>query len=281
MHLSSIFKEYEVDIDKTKILRHPLSKPDIADVYAKGMIEDYQATQSKTSFKECKYIATFIGSETGSEATFIGLYKVDSYFSGNQVKEKMPEGYPYPEHFDNTHTYYEMTKLDIMGDLENKLIIDWPSPIVWAQWAKNDKEVLSIASREEIPFPGYETVILKYSQLGEVISNPRYKKWNEALSNINAIYLICDSKNGKQYIGSTYGKQGLLGRWTEYYKTKHGGDVMLKEHLKSFPDAFIDFQFTILRVLQKPISLNEAIEIESIYKDKLLTRSSCYGLNKN
>ena len=106
-------------------------------------------------------------------------------------------------------------------------------------------------------------------------------KWNEALSNINAIYLICDSKNGKQYIGSTYGKQGLLGRWTEYYKTKDGGDVMIKKHLKSYPDAFLDFQFTILRVLQKSISINEATDIETLYKNKLLTRSSFYGLNMN
>ncbi len=281
MHLSSIFNEYGVDINKTKILRHPLSKSDISEVYAKGMIEAYQSTQSKTSFKECKYIASFIGSETGSEATFIGLYEVINYFSGDRVKKMMPEGYPYPEHFDNTHTYYEMKKLDIMSDLDNKLIISWPSPISWAQWARNDKEVLSIASREEISFPGYEAVILKYSQLGDVISNPRYRKWNEALSNINAIYLICDSKNGKQYIGSTYGKQGLLGRWTEYYKTKDGGDVKIKEHLKSYPDAFIDFQFTILRVLQKPITINEAVEIESLYKDKLLTRNAIYGLNDN
>ncbi|WP_028243404.1 GIY-YIG nuclease family protein [Pseudobutyrivibrio ruminis] len=281
MHLSSIFKEYGVDINKTKILRHPLSKTDVAEIYAKGMIEAYQSTQTKTSFKDCEYIASFVGSEMGSEATFIGVYRVVSFFSGAQVAKQMPAGYPYPNHFDDTHTYYELEKLDIMNDLENKLIVYWPNARSWAQWAKHDKEVLSIASREEISFPGYEAVILKYSQLGDVISNPRYRKWNEALSNINAIYLICDSMNGKQYIGSTYGKQGLLGRWSEYYKSKDGGDAKIKEHLKSYPDAFLNFQFTILRVLQKPITINEAVEIENLYKDKLLTRESVYGLNMN
>lgn len=33
MHLSSIFKEYGVDIEKTKLLRHPLNKEDVRDVY--------------------------------------------------------------------------------------------------------------------------------------------------------------------------------------------------------------------------------------------------------
>ncbi len=72
----------------------------------------------------------------------------------------MPEGYPYPEHFDNTHTYYEMTKLDIMGDLENKLIIDWPSPIVWAQWAKNDKEVYQLLAEKKFHFQDMKLLFL-------------------------------------------------------------------------------------------------------------------------
>ena len=52
----------------------------------------------------------------------------------------------------------------------------------------------------------------------------RYKKWIEALSNVNGIYLLCDTKRNKQYIGSTYNNMGIMGRWTEYYKTHHGGD---------------------------------------------------------
>ncbi len=39
MHLSSIFKEYGVDINKTKIVRHPLNKADVCDLYSRGMID--------------------------------------------------------------------------------------------------------------------------------------------------------------------------------------------------------------------------------------------------
>ena len=56
-------------------------------------------------------------------------------------------------------------------------------------------------------------------------------------------------------------------------------DVGLKELLKSRPDAYKNFQYTILRVLSKCITPEEAINIESLYKEKLGTR--VYGLNMN
>ena len=286
MHLSSIFKEYGVDTKNAKIVRHPLNKADIQDVYDRGMIEAYQASQSKNCFDNCQYIASFVGTMK-TEAKFIGFYKIDGFVDGDAVRQYMPEDYPYPEHFDKNHWYYKMKKLTVMEDLVDRLIIDWgKSTLSWFQWAENDKEVLSIASREEIPFPGYESFIKSYSELAEIISavdggNDRYRKWREALSNVNAIYLICDTKHNKQYIGSTYSDEGVLGRWTNYIKTKDGGDVGIKEHLKKYPDAYLDFQFTILKILPKPISIDEATQVESLYKNKLCTRNKDYGLNRN
>ncbi len=286
MHLSSIFKEYGVDIQNTKLVRHPLNKPDIRDVYDKGMIEAYQESQSKNCFDNCKYIASFVGT-TKTEAKFIGLYEIVSFVDGEAVKQYMPKDYPYPDHFDKDHRYYQMKKLTVMEDLIDRLIIDWgKATLSWFQWAENDKEVLSIASREEIPFPGYESFIKSYSELAEIIDaadsgNDRYRKWREALSNVNGIYLICDTKHNKQYIGSTYNDEGILGRWAQYIKTKDGGDVGIKEHLKKYPDAHLGFQFTILKILPKPISIDEATQVESLYKNKLCTRNEEYGLNRN
>ncbi len=282
MHLSSVFKEYGVDIKNTKLVRHPLNKTDIRDVYERGMIEAYQSSQSKNCFDNCKYIASFIGT-SGTEAKFIGLYEIIETIEGAAVRNHMPEGYPYPDHFDETHIYYAMKKMDVMSDMDNKLIIDWgKGALAWFQWAENDKEVLSIASRDEIPFPGYEALILTYSDLANIVDGDiRYQKWREALSNVNGIYLICDTKRNKQYIGSTYNDIGILGRWTEYVKTLDGGDVGIKSHLRKYPDAHFDFQFTILRVLPKPISINEATQIESLYKNKLCTRNEENGLNRN
>ena len=91
--------------------------------------------------------------------------------------------------------------------------------------------------------------------------------------------LVLDKKTGNQYIGSTYNQDGIFGRWKNYADTKDGGDVGLKELLKSRPDAYKNFQYTILRVLSKCITPEEAINIESLYKEKLGTR--VYGLNMN
>lgn len=282
MHLSSIFKEYGIDIEQTKLVRHPLNKEDVREVYNRGMIEAYQSAQHKNCFDNCKYIAAFMGTNK-TEALFIGIYEVIDSITGSRVKEMMPEGYPYPEHFDNEHMYYKMKKLNVMSDMDRKLVIEWGQATrSWYQWATNDKEVLSISNRDEIEFPGYEELILTYADLGHIVEGEnRYRKWIDALKNVNGIYLICDTTRNKQYIGSTYNDDGVLGRWTDYYKTHHGGDVDIKAHLKNYPDAFWDFQFTILRILPKNVTDKEAINIESTYKNKLCTRNSDYGLNRN
>ena len=76
----------------------------------------------------------------------------------------MPDGYPYPEHFDSEHMYYGMKKLDVMSDMDKKLVIDWSQTTrSWFQWENNDKEVLSISNRDEVEFPEYEEMILSYA----------------------------------------------------------------------------------------------------------------------
>ena len=282
MHLSSIFKEYGIDIEQTKLVRHPLNKEDVREVYNRGMIEAYQSTQSKRCFDNCEYIASFMGTNK-TEALFLGIYEIVDSVVGEMVKEMMPKGYPYPEHFDNDHMYYIMKKLDVMSDMDKKLVIEWGQATrSWFQWANKDKEVLSISNRDEIEFPGYEELILPYADLGDLVEGEnRYRKWIDALKNVNGIYLICDTKRNKQYIGSTYNEDGILGRWTDYYRTHHGGDVDIKEHLRKYPDAFYDFQFSILRILPKNVTDKEAIRVESIYKNKLCTRNLEYGLNRN
>ena len=93
------------------------------------------------------------------------LYEIVDTIDGSEVMKHMPEGYPYPDHFDDTHRFYVMKKLETMSDMDNKLIIDWgKGALAWFQWAENDKEVLSIASRDEVPFPGYESLILSYKE---------------------------------------------------------------------------------------------------------------------
>ena len=238
MMLSSILKEYGIDIKTAKIVRHPLKKKEVRVCQEKGMIEAYQATQGKPVFDKCTHVISFLGN-SGGEAQFIGVYEVKGCVTGDKKIKKMSKDYPYPDHFTKGGYYYILKKTDIMADLESVLFVEWPGEISWAQWATNDKKVLAITSNATIDFPGYDDLIVPFNTLQEMVEGDlRYEKWCDALKNVNGIYLICDTKYGKQYIGSTSNEDGILGRWSNYAKTHDGGDTGIKAHLKKYPDAY-------------------------------------------
>ncbi|MCK5407604.1 MAG: GIY-YIG nuclease family protein [Candidatus Krumholzibacteria bacterium] len=99
------------------------------------------------------------------------------------------------------------------------------------------------------------------------------------LSAVCGVYLIVDQNTGKQYVGSAYGEKGILGRWTNYAKTGHGGNNQLKKLMEWDPMYAENFNFTILRTLSKTLTQAEIIDYERLYKSKLGTRA--FGLNSN
>ncbi len=52
--------------------------------------------------------------------------------------------------------------------------------------------------------------------------------WINALSSVNGVYLKY-KKDGRLYVGSAYGKGGILGRWSGYAKSGHAGNKLLKD----------------------------------------------------
>ena len=74
-------------------------------------------------------------------------------------------------------------------------------------------------------------------------------EWANRLSSVAGIYLITDTKTGKHYVGSASGEVGgIWGRWSQYAKTKHGGNVQLKKLIEQDPDYCRNFQYSILEV---------------------------------
>jgi len=98
--------------------------------------------------------------------------------------------------------------------------------------------------------------------------------WRSALSQWRGIYFIYDAADGKGYVGSAYGKDNLLGRWTNYASNGHGGNKLL---LYRQPDHF---QFSILQRVSPDMEPDEVIQLESSWKDRLHTREK-WGLNGN
>ena len=150
---------------------------------------------------------------------------------------------------------------------------------VYANTIIKDCEVIQILPSlyDGDDFPGYDKVRLSFSQLETIIK--RHKKdWVAALENQKAVYLITDMSNGKLYVGSAYGENGmLLQRWNDYVSSGHGGDKELKklsmEHIRKY------FQYSILDNYNAKVDKHIILARETWWKETLQSRK--FGYNSN
>lgn len=249
---------------RVKLVRHKDRRYDIYNMYRtdRKAFEDYQNTQSRDVFNGVDYVISFIGEEQNL-ARFVGVYKVLS-------SEKQNEMYK-----------YSMEEVSGYDDLKERVIIRWENPISWHQWIKNEMEVVEISQGLHYKrFTDYYEILLSFPELQEIVVN-NYRDWRSVLSAINGVYLISDTNTGKLYIGSAYGEEGVWGRWRDYVHTNgHGGNKSLKELIDvDWQYAVKYFQFSILMLLPKSVTADEAIRKEQLFKRKLGTNS--FGLNNN
>ena len=128
-------------------------------------------------------------------------------------------------------------------------------------------------------FVGFDKVNIDYKTLKYIVS-VKLISWKSALSNVKGVYLIVDTSTGKQYVGSAYGNDCIWQRWSEYAKNGHGGNVELKELLKTNGEEYkYNFKYSILEVCNMNLGNDYIIDRESYWKEVLLTRQ--FGLNRN
>ena len=123
-------------------------------------------------------------------------------------------------------------------------------------------------------FPGYESVNISWQELTRVIDK---ESWKTALQNQKAVYLITDISNGKKYVGSAYAENMLLNRWQNYVKSRHGGNIQLKQLSKEHIES--NFRYSILDIFKSTTDDKVILSRESWWKDTLLTRK--FGYNSN
>ena len=275
---SDILKKVGLDPSTVKLIRHPMARYSFNQCYKCDMVREYTAHQRTNFSKGYLYWAVFIG-ESGTYARLYSLYKVNGATA--DTPDTIPDGYPISEQFDGQNMYYDLQYMDLLQEYESKLIIDWGnSARMWHQKGTTEKPIISIESSARKPFIGYEKVLLTYNELKEIVENTTdYELWQTALSAINAVYLIVDMETGSQYVGSAYGKDGLLGRWRFYVDSLHGNNKLMKDLICNHPDRYKHFQFSILQILSKSTPDEEIIHAEALWKKKLC--SVQFGMNDN
>lgn len=250
---------------KVKLVRHKDNRRDLYNLYRTDKAEflAYQNSQSKDVFNGVDYIVSFIGEE-GLLSRFIGVYKLTDR---KQIAT---------DHFE-----YQMEEVEKQfDDLKERVIIRWENAISWHQWIKNEMEVIEIhPGLHYKQFTDYSDFIINFDELKEIVIK-QYSDWKKMLSATKGVYLISDTKTGKLYVGSAYGEDGIWGRWCKYVSTNgHGDNKTLKELIADDPTHGNNFQFSILMLLPRTITPDEAIKKERLFKNKLGTNS--FGLNNN
>jgi len=187
-----------------------------------------------------------------------------------------------------TNRFFDLRRHSFLDPLVGRLVVEWDVPLVWNRQAAAaaSMPVLEIADRDTVPFPGYDNILLTFHALTEMVSDDRYADWRVALREVQGIYLITDSSNGKQYVGKANGAERILGRWTDYAGDGHGGNRALRELAEASigaggakTDHARHFVFSILRVFGPSTASSEVDAAESHYKKALMTRD--FGLNRN
>lgn len=280
LYFSDILRKVGLDPSKVKLIRHAMADRGFQECYKANVVYEYTCHQKMGFSKGYDYWVTFI-SDHGTLCKLDSCYKVGTAVP--DTPDMIPKGTPeiIAREFQGEYAYFQLEPLDLLKEYEGRLIIDWGrSTRMWHQKGTTEKTVVAIQVEDKKVFPGFENLILAYDDLKEIVENPTiYEAWHTALSSVNAIYLIVDRETGKQYVGSSYGKDGLLGRWACYVDSLHGNNKLMKELICAYPECYHNFQFSILQILPKIVTDDEVIKTERLYKKKLLTIP--FGMNNN
>lgn len=139
-------------------------------------------------------------------------------------------------------------------------------------------------------FPGYKNVSVTYKELKKRLKTS--EEWRAFLKARKGVYLISDTSNGKLYVGSAYGKNGIYGRWRTYmesgydkrelekgkYPNKEFQEIVREKGLTYIQN---NFRYALLETFADEISDEEIISRESWWKEQLMTREFGYNHNQS
>lgn len=261
-----------------RIVRHRHRKYPVQTLVEEGLLEAYQAYQSKPVFHKASHVISTVGIR-GTQARFVGVYRVNGWTKPDD-SPRLTESEWESEWRRGNNYCYQLERVPGLEHLEDRVIVQWGAgALAWCQRVSN-KPVLEVTApgRELPPFDDYLEFSLSFGQLRALFKNDdAHHEWRSRLSAVAGIYLITAETSGDLYVGSATGASGIWGRWHDYFRTGHGGNEQLKNLLatdKRYPSAF---RFSLLQILPKSTTRNDVVSSEEAFKRKLGCRA--HGLN--
>lgn len=230
------------------------------------------------SLAKAKWLVSFIGNKAG-QAIFVGLYSVNGFrevtedqfwriAENKQLRELGTRG-PVER---KTTRWFDLRLSPLMSEWKGRLVVTWPGiERSWWRWSdRNSVPVLAIQEDSALvrEMPEWSEIVLQWAELESLPA-----RWRGAMSQWRGVYLIIDEACGKQYVGSAYGRENILGRWLSYSRSGHGGNVELRDRDPR------RFRFTILQLVAQDMPADEVIRLEGQWKRRL--GSIEFGLNRN
>ena len=180
---------------------------------------------------------------------------------------------------------YDLTIVPEYQNLYGRLVVEYKN--YTQQLKRNAENVLPAIKVVEIlkkpyngvEFEGYNNINLSFQELEVIIKN-NVDEWKRKLENVTGIYMLMDRSNGKKYIGSAYGQEGIWHRWTSYIYSQNGGNKELlqldNDYIKS------NFNFTLLEWYALGTDIDFIISRENYWKKVMLSRKeNGFGYNDN
>jgi hypothetical protein len=130
-------------------------------------------------------------------------------------------------------------------------------------------------------FCGYDQIDIGFTRLKQIIRRQR-SDWRAALQYAKGVYLITDTRTGKRYVGSAYGRDGIWSRWECYVGTCHGYNDDLTRLIRKCGRDYAHrfFRFSLLEYFPMKVDDDVVTGRETYWKEVLLTRGK-FGHNKN
>lgn len=234
-------------------------------------LKDWIAWKNDKDDLPRKYVIAFVRYYTSSaeQWIFAGTYKVIKKADFSSIKNDVG---------------YDLELLKEHEKFIGKLVVEFKNN---TQQLKRNAEniidnirVVEILKKkyDGVPFTGYENVSLSFEELEVIIKN-NVILWKNRLDNITGIYMLFDLSNGKKYIGSAYGQEGIWQRWSCYIHSTHGGN----KELLQLPQNEIkkNFRFSLLEWHKIGTDKDFIITRENYWKEVLMSRKNQYGYNDN